>query len=194
MKKRKTKKKKTAKKKSKPVQNPVEVTPYPEAGPKVVEFERILDEKLEAGEVKRGRGRPRKDQAPEPAEPDNITSELIAGTVKLPFELWSIQQGIEDLGLTDKEARQLATPVKQLLDYYLPKIPPIAYAWLSLSVTTFWIMRSRLLLIAVIKKQNTSSTKKSVDDNSARDDQERGPGGPRPPTDKFPKETKTVKM
>lgn len=131
-----------------------EVTPYPAAGRKVVEFEQELDRQLagEQPEPKRGRGRPRKEVEPEPALADIIIVEQAA---KIPFDLWSISQGIEELKLSDKEAALIAKPLKDLLDYYLPLIPAIAWAWISLSFVTYSTMKSRLELIAKIKKQKT---------------------------------------
>lgn len=132
-----------------------EVTTYPRAGAKVQEFEDVLDRQL-AGDVtpkpKRGPGRPPKEKLPEPEQPE-LTIDVVAGVVKIPFELWAISQSVESLKLSDDEVKKIAEPAKQLLEYYLPKIPVIAYAWVSLSVSTFWVMRTRLLLIQEIRKQ-----------------------------------------
>lgn len=162
------------------------ITPYPEAGKKVRDFEDLLDSQL-AGEngtpaPKRGPGRPPKEKQQEP-ESFELTIDIVAGVVKIPFELWSISQGVKKLALDDKEARQMAEPAKQLLEYYLPKIPVIAYAWVSMSVSTFWVMRSRLLLIQEIKKQH-------------QDQQPARPAEPAQPgvQTKFPSEMKTEKV
>lgn len=120
------------------------ITPYPEAGAKVQEFEDILDSQLAGEKPKRPVGRPPK--PPEPESPE-LTIDIVAGVIKIPFELWAISQSIKSLALTDEEAKQIAEPARQLLEYYLPKIPVIAYAWLSLSVSTFWVMRPRLFTI-----------------------------------------------
>lgn len=153
------------------------VVPYPTAGPKVTEFEQKLDEQLAGGEPKRKPGRPRTRPEVTP-EPEGLPIDVVAGTLKLPFELWSIGQGVKELALDDKEARQLAEPVKQLLDYYLPQIPAIAYAWISLSVSSFWIMRTRLLLIAEIKKQKEHSS--TSESQAGPKGQYTGQGGPPP--------------
>lgn len=154
-KKKKAIKKKAAKKESTdniPVAEtkPPKVTSYPKAGAKVQEFEDLLDKQL-AGDKsssasKRPVGRPPGKKPQEPEQPE-LTSDIVAGVIKIPFELWAISQSIKTLALTDKEAKQIAEPAQQLLEYYLPKIPVIAYAWISLSVSTFWIMRPRLFTI-----------------------------------------------
>lgn len=131
------------------------ITPYPQAGPKVQDFEDLLDKQL-AGDTgppkpKRGPGRPPKDKTIEPEQPE-LTIDVVAGVVKIPFELWSISQSVKSLALTDDEAKQIAEPARQLLEYYLPQIPVIAYAWISMSVSTFWVMQSRLRTIQEIKK------------------------------------------
>jgi len=129
------------------------IVPHPTAGPKVTEFEKKLDEQLAREAPRRGPGRPPKEPAP---EPPTLDLDVVAGVVKIPFELWAIGQGLEGLALTDDESRKLAEPAKILLEYYLPQIPEIAYAWIGLSVSSFWIMRARLLLIKEIRKQQES--------------------------------------
>jgi len=133
-----------------------EITPYPQAGRKVLEFEDNLDRQLSGdmpSDKKRGPGRPPGPQKVAEPEPPDLSIEVVAGVVKIPFELWAISQSIEKLALDDKEAEQIAEPARQLLEYYLPKIPVIAYAWVSMSVSVFWVMRSRLFLIAELRKQ-----------------------------------------
>lgn len=151
------------------------ITPHPTAAPEIRAFEDALDEKLAGAESKRPVGRPRK-QKESPAAPaalEELSIEIVAGTVKLPFELWAIGQGVDELALTDDEALQLAEPLRKLIEHYLPQIPPIAYAWIGLSVSSFWIMRSRLLLIAEIKAENLHA---SSPEPQAENDQGPGPG------------------
>ncbi len=136
------------------------VTPYPEAGKKVEDFEVKLDAQIAGGPTeapKRGRGRPPKQPEPEPQQPE-ISPDIICGIIKIPFEFWATSQNLKELALTDTEAKQLAGPIKQLIDYYLPRIPTIAYAWISLSVTVFWISKSRLEIIAEIKRKKHKSS------------------------------------
>lgn len=132
---------------------PPVVTPHPAAGKVVKEFEDQLDARL-SGEPppapKRGPGRPpNKKPEPEP-EPAELTIDIVAGVVKIPFELWAISQSVKSLSLTDSEARNIAEPAHSLLEHYLPQIPVIAYAWVSMSVSVFWVMQSRLLTIKEI--------------------------------------------
>jgi len=184
-------KKKKKKKKSKPkktaAEQPPKVTPYPTAGPKIADFEEKLDQQLAGDETKRGPGRPRKQQQPEQPGPEGLDTAVVSGVVKMPFELWSISQNVKELALTDQEAAQISGPVKQLLDYYLPQIPPIAYAWIALTVNGFWIMRTRLLLIAAIRESKKQRTPPAGPVNQ-------GPG-PTPLTNqKFPSEIKPEKI
>ena len=153
-------KKKTVKKvvPEKPVvqQEAPKITPMPIADSKILEFEEVLDRQLagdKPAEKKRGPGRPpNPPKEPEP-EPPELTIDVIAGVVKIPFELWGISQGIESLALDDNEAQRIAEPAKQLIEHYLPQVPVIAYAWISVSVSTFWVMRSRLHLLQELRKQ-----------------------------------------
>jgi len=140
----------TATAKSSPI-----ITPYPTAGRKITEFEDQLDQQLASGdEEKRRRGRPRKEQEPAPAE---IDIKIIGQTIQIPFDLWAVSQGVEGLKLADQESILIAKPCKQLIDYYLPQVPEIAWAWISLSAVSYSIMKSRLALIAAIKKSKVSS-------------------------------------
>ena len=157
----------TATAKSSPI-----LTPMPQAGRKVTEFEAKLDAAWPEGmgdETKRGRGRPRKETEPEPAQ---IDIKVIGQTVQIPFDLWSVSQGIEGLKITDQESILIAKPAKQLIDHYLPQVPEIGWAWISLSVVSYSIMKSRLVLIAEIKKANSS------DSETRTDNATRGPGSP----------------
>jgi hypothetical protein len=155
-KKKTTKKKQTSKtKKSSPVEPNTQkqnVVPYPTAGARVEEFEKKLDQSLAQTEPpKRGPGRPRKEEVE--AHSAEAAVELLQNVIKTPFELWAISQDVPGLALSDAESQQWAEPMKQLLDYYLPKIPTIAYAWIAWTTTTFWIFRPRMILLAEIRKQ-----------------------------------------
>jgi len=173
------------------------ITTYPTADRKITEFEKTLDEQLagEPAQPGRTRGRPRKEEQPEPEFA--MTENLIAEGLKTPFELWAITQRLNELKLQDKEAVMLAAPVKQLLDHYLPNVPMIAIAWASLAITTKSIMAPRLALIAEIKKQKVVAS-------AQPDDKDEGQGGPRPAASPaggggpvkigFPKATKPVQI
>jgi len=129
------------------------IVPHPTAGKKVQEFEGVLDKQLagDMGPPKRPVGRPPKEKEVEP-EPPELTIDIVAGVIKIPFELWSISQSVKSLALSDDEAKSIAEPARQLLEHYLPQIPVIAYAWISMSVSAFWVMQSRLRTIQEIKK------------------------------------------
>ena len=161
------------------------ITPHPTAGPKVQEFEDLLDKQLagDTGPPKRGPGRPPKDKTLEPEQPE-LTIDVVAGVVKIPFELWSISQSVKSLALTDEEAKRIAEPAMRLLEHYLPQIPVIAYAWISMSVSTFWVMQIRLRTIKELKE------------HSKRIQQASRPAEPAQPgvTIKFPEEIIPTKL
>ncbi len=179
---------------------PPKVTPYPAAGKKITDFENKLDEQIadEKPTGKSKRGRPRKETISEPEFA--MTEDIIRQTIKMPFDLWAVSQKLDELKLEDKEAAAIAIPIKHLLDYYLPKVPIIAIAWISLAVASYSIMASRLFLIAELKKENIFSSSDSVNAKDA------GHGSPRSPDlskpagqgDKtkieFPAETEPVKI
>jgi len=135
---------------------PPVITPYPTAGRKVTEFEERLDAQL-AGGKKPARGPGGKFSSTSPAAGPEIDISVIGQVVQIPFDLWSVSQGVPDLKISSEESVMLAKPVKQLLDHYVPQVPEIAWAWISLSAVSYSIMKSRLALITEIKKQKPSS-------------------------------------
>lgn len=165
MAKKKASKKKPAKPKAaKITPDKQDVTPYPTAGRKIKDFEDAIDAALGSDhthdEPKRGPGRPKKEQPETETSPAEL-DQVIRNLIKMPFELWAVTNELPALALSEKEAAQLAGPVRTLLDHYLPKIPVIAYAWVSLSVSTFWIFRPRLIVIAEVKKQKSAEAEGS---------------------------------
>jgi len=84
---------------------------------------------------------------------------------------------VPGLALTDSEAKQVAEPARELVEYYLPKIPPIAWAWASLGVSSFWIFRTRLLSIAEYKKRIESNDPNA---GQVKDQRPTGQGSPGP--------------
>lgn len=130
----------------------VKVTPYPAAGRKVTEFEEILDRQLAGGTAEPG------ETMKEPAAQDRKFDEkVIAQACQIPFDLWAISQNIEQLKLSDQEARMMGRPAKELLDHYLPQIPVIAWAWISFGLVGYGVMKPRLLIIQELKKKRSSS-------------------------------------
>ena len=141
---------------------PEKIVPHPTAGRRIKEFENQLEQQLKAGEPeqepKQGPGRPRK-TPPEPgtAPVADLSQEIIQNGLKMPFDLWSISQGVAELKLQANEAAALAEPVKQLLDYYAPKLPTISVAWFSLAVTAYSIMAVRFRIINEAQKAKKKS-------------------------------------
>ncbi len=185
-----TKKKKASKKKK--VKTAKKVTPTPVIGPEkqnitphptgdriIKEFEETLQSQLaeetDPEAPKRGRGRPRKTDQPE-APAIDLTLPIISNAIKIPFDLWASSTGVEQLKLLDSEADQLAEPVKQLLDHYLPTMPPIAVAWLSLAFAGYFVMKSRLDIVAAIRKKKKEASPSSEDQGSSI----QGDGAPLP--------------
>ena len=146
----------------------------------MIEFEKLLDERLAGAETPK-RGRPRKDQGPQELQPAELDVKIIAQALQVPFDLWSISQDIEQLKLSDQESRLVAKPVKELLDHYLPHIPVIAWAWISMSAVSYSIMKSRLVLLAEIRKSKvTSAPDAKAGEKYGSFVQPQGHGGPRP--------------
>jgi len=125
------------------------ITPYPTAGPKILDFEEQLDRQLGGGDEKRKRGRPPKAEEPPPPECSMAT---IARCCEIPFNLWAKSQGIPALKLSTGESNMMAEPVKLLLDHYMP-LSDISMAWIGLVAVSYTVMESRLNLIAEIKKR-----------------------------------------
>jgi hypothetical protein len=141
------------------VQAPI-VTPYPTAGEKITEFEARLDAQLGAdgGGAARGPGRPHKEQVSAERAEQTFDERLITQVVCIPFDLWALSQGVPQLKLRDEEAALIGPLVKELLDHYLPIIPSIAYAWISLSIAMYATMKPRLELIQALKKEKPSAS------------------------------------
>lgn len=176
----------------KPAAEAPKVTPYPQAGKKVTEFEEALDGKL-AGTLAAAPGSAAAEQ---PAGPPDIDLKVIGQVCQIPFDLWSVSQAVDGLKLTDNESAMMAKPAKQLLDHYVPQIPVIAWAWISLSVVTYSAMKSRLLLIQEIKKAKADSQTETAEARGDFKPQEHGGSPPSPGSSasgKFPS-MKTIKM
>lgn len=192
-KKKKKKAKKTTKKLPKPKpekQEPVDVTAPPTAGRKVVDFERKLDDQIAGGPPepeKRGRGRPMKEAEPEPSA--TIDNKIIKDAVCVPFDLWARSQKLNGLRITDEEAQSLSEPIKTLLDYYLPEVPAIAFAWGSLAITAYAITSPRLFMIEDERKVRKAKTESIRNADQAGTETRPGQSQGRPdgPRDRFPR-------
>jgi hypothetical protein len=99
----------------------------------------------------------------EAAEQANLNTQanpLFIPVLKMPFTVWANSVNDAKLLLSDEEAVQLATPITQLVNFYLPKVPPIAYAWTSLVLSAFAVMYPRMLYV---KSLNKAKEEKKVD-------------------------------
>jgi len=85
--------------------------------------------------------------------------ELFKPVLKIPFNVWADNIKIEQLRLKDEEAQSLALPIAQLINYYLPRLSPIGYVWLSFGITSFSVMQIRLKLLADIRKEKKEKPK-----------------------------------
>lgn len=151
------------------------ITPMPTAGRKITEFEDRLDQHLAGAEIpKRGRGRPRKEDEQQPPE---IDAKIIGQAIQVPFDLWAVANDFDCLKISIQESTMIARPLKELLDHYMPNVPTIAWAWISLGAVSYSIVKSRLVLITEMKKAKISSSDQT---KGGKDRPERrGQGGPR---------------
>lgn len=159
----------------------VNVTPHPTSG-RVVDFEQKLEEQIQGGPPepeKRGRGRPRKEPEPEQVSA-TIDNKIIKDAVCVPFDLWARSQRLNDLRITDEEAQSLSEPIKTLLDYYLPEVPAIAFAWGSLAITAYAITSPRLFKIEEERKIRAGKNEALKNADQAGTETRSGPGQGRP--------------
>lgn len=78
---------------------------------------------------------------------------LFIPILKIPFDAWAETVKADSLRLSEKELNSITLPVTQLVNYYLPKMPAIVYAWSGLVLSLFAIMQPRLALIRELKKK-----------------------------------------
>ena len=103
------------------------------------------------------------------AEKDNLAAEanpMLSPILKMFFTFWA--KGIEDnrIELTDKEANNLALPITQLMEYYLPNLPAIWFAWGNLGIQVTTIITMRLNIIKELKEKKNANTNKREQGNS----------------------------
>jgi len=84
---------------------------------------------------------------------------LFVPIVKIPFDVWAERVKVEDLRLSDKEAYGLALPITQLVDYYLPKMPGIAYVWAGLVLSIVSATTPRIMLLRELRKKKAKEEK-----------------------------------
>lgn len=163
-----------------PLDPNLRVTPHPTSS-RVVDFEDKLDEQITGGPPetpKRPRGRPPGPaQAPGSEEPGAVPIErkVIADFVKMPFDVWATSQRMKGLLLTDQEVQSLIDPVMILLDYYVPEVPAIAYAWAGFAITAYSVTAPRLRMIEQVREERKIKNEALRQANQNRPDQQRGP-------------------
>ena len=118
------------------------------------------DEKVETrGGARPGAGRPRgtDDLALVNRLPEKANETLVP-VLQIPFKTWATAVGVKELELNKDEAKDLALPVTQLLEFYFPgRIPEIAWVWLMMLGTTYHILEPRLELLAKMRKEQGPS-------------------------------------
>ena len=140
------------------------------------EFEQALQEfhedhghapAAEPGEKKETRGGPR----PGAGRPKGVTDEFalvnrlpekanetLVPVLQIPFRTWAVAVGVKELELNKDDAKDLALPVTQLLEFYFPgRIPEIAWVWLMMLGSTYRILEPRLELLAQKRKEQGPS-------------------------------------
>lgn len=145
------------------------------------EFEQALQEfhedhshppAAEAEEKVERRGGPR----PGSGRPKGVTEEFaqvnrlpekanatLVPVLQIPFATWARAIGVKEMALNKDEAKDLALPVTQLLEFYFPgRIPEIAWVWLMMLGTTYRILEPRLDLLAAKRKAIAADTGPSV--------------------------------
>jgi hypothetical protein len=146
---------------------PIKTTPMPTAGKKVIEFEKQLDAVIAADpKPTHGGTRPGAGRKPTPPKPEihkvspEEMNKAIIQLIKSPFDIWAARVRVEDLKLTDEEAEAIASPTIVLLDYYLPNIGEISWAWISFGIVTIGALRPRLDLLRGIRQQQPAAAGK----------------------------------
>lgn len=170
--------KKTATKKTPIGQGPAAKDALEEPKP---EFERAMQElhedhshppAAEAEEKVERRGGPR----PGSGRPKGVTEEFaqvnrlpekanatLVPVLQIPFATWAKAIDVKEMALNKDEAKDLALPVTQLLEFYFPgRIPEIAWVWLMMLGTTYRILEPRLDLLATKRKAIASEQGPSV--------------------------------
>lgn len=110
------------------------------------------------GGARPGAGRPRGTDrlARVNALPEKANEQMIP-VLQTPFSLWATSTGVDELRLPEKDAKKLALPITQLLEYYFPgQIPEIVWCWLILAGCVTQVMDGRLQLLKKIRDAKKS--------------------------------------
>jgi hypothetical protein len=132
---------------------------HPQAGDNP-EFVKQLEDlkKVGPGGAREGAGRPAGSTTEKIASEKMGTAAnpAIVGLLKLPFELWAQLTKLDDMALTENEAKLLGLPATQLVNYYLPQTDnPVYLVWASLVGIASYIMLPRLYKLKKIKDEKT---------------------------------------
>jgi hypothetical protein len=121
-----------------------------------------LDELLKDQPKKDGRGGAR----PGAGRPAGVTddfamvnrlpdkpNETIIPILQMLFDLWAASQNTPELALSKDEAKGVALPITQLLEFYWPgKVPEIIWVWLCLLGSVYGIVIPRVKILSGKKK------------------------------------------
>ncbi len=134
-----------------------------------------------------GSGRPKgKDTLRAINELPEIANETLVPVLQIPFKTWAVAVGVKELELNKDEAKDLALPVTQLLEFYFPgRIPEIAWVWLMMLGSTYRILEPRLELLAQKRKEQGPSV--AAGDKGPAPSSRPQTGAAEPATD-YPKE------
>jgi len=109
-------------------------------------------------ELEAARARERKSWKVEEANP------AIVMMIRLPFNIYAerinkkypdwkdVAAIVEQIKMTDDEAATIALPATQLLNYYFPNQPEIAYVWANLLLCSSGVFMSKFKLLDEVKK------------------------------------------
>jgi len=77
----------------------------------------------------------------------------IVGRISKKYPDWKdVTDLVEQIKLTSEEAASIALPATQLLNYYFPNQPEIAYVWLNMILSTAGIAMEKMKLLTMIKE------------------------------------------
>jgi len=105
--------------------------------------------KVGPGGARPGAGRPRgTDKLTQVNRLPEKANEQMVPVLQTPFSLWATSTGVDELRLSKEDAKKMALPITQLLEYYFPgQIPEIVWCWLILAGCVTQVMDPRLHLL-----------------------------------------------
>lgn len=107
------------------------------------------------GGVREGAGRPKGMTAEKAAVAHlpQLPNESIVAAFRMAFAAWEASVKVSGVALSEDEAKQIALPVTQLLEYYFPgQIPEIAWTWIMAAWSVGSITMVRIQLIKVARQ------------------------------------------